>query len=260
MAMGKRRGGAKATKAQGRADAAKGAQRRARKKGTWGGARKGAGRKPGPRPAGPHRARPRHLSTQPVLVTLRAEREPLADERAFAALRLAILRSGRRTPERFRVVHFAVQGDEVKLIVEASNAGELSAALRSVTIRIARYVNDAVGRKGPFWIGRWRGRALRSARDVREALVSVLANVTPSSPAARSDFNSRSSAEWFDGWKGYTPARVASEPSEDEVGWDELTACPVLPPRTRLLRTDWRELGLIAKTETPPMAARASTP
>jgi hypothetical protein len=198
------------------------------------------------------------VSSQPVLVTLRAEPDPLADERAFPALRLAISRSGRRTPERFRVVHFAVQGDEVKLIVEASNARELSAALRSVTIRIARYVNDAVGRKGPFWIGRWRGRALRSARDVRDALVDIYANVASSS-AGRPDFNPRSSAAWFDGWKGYTQPQLPSEPSEDGIE-DEVTACPVLPPRSRLLRADWRELGLIAKTETALLAARGGTP
>ena len=75
-----------------------------------------------------------------------------------------------RAPERFRVLHFSVQWDHVHLVVEASDKRALSAGVRGVAIRLARYVNELVMRKGRFWADRWHGRALTSPRQVRQVL------------------------------------------------------------------------------------------
>src|SRR3954468_20208267 len=143
---------------------------------TWGGARRGAGRKPGPRPRTPHAARPIHRAAEPVHVTLRARIAALRSRFVFPTVRLAIARAARRDPETFRVVHYSVQRDHVHLVVEAADARALSSGVRSIAIRIARYVNDLLGRRGSFWADRWHGRALASLREVRAALVYVLAN------------------------------------------------------------------------------------
>ncbi len=143
---------------------------------TWGGARAGAGRKRAERGNVAHRARPAQRATEPVHVTLRARVAPLRSQHVFPTVRLALLRAGRRDPERFRVLQFSVQHDHVHLIVEAKDKRALSSGVRSVAIRIARYVNDLLGRRGRLWADRWHGRALRTPREVRNALVYVLAN------------------------------------------------------------------------------------
>src|SRR5262249_28061908 len=75
---------------------------------TWGGWRKGAGRKAGEglRPV-PHRVRASHRAAHPVHVTLRVVPLPsLREQVIFAAIRRAL---GAASSEAFRVVHFSVQ-------------------------------------------------------------------------------------------------------------------------------------------------------
>src|SRR5262245_1640619 len=145
---------------------------------TWGGRRSNAGRKraPGVRANTPHRARPEHFARHPVHVTLRSAFRPLRSQHVFPTLRIAFARANRRDPERFRIVHFSVQYDHVHLLVEARDKAALSAGVRSISIRIARYVNELLGRKGRLWADRWFGRDLTTERAVRVALVYVLAN------------------------------------------------------------------------------------
>src|SRR3954466_10745592 len=101
---------------------------------TWGGARRGAGRKPGPRPNTPHAARPIHRAAEPVHVTLRARIAALRSRFVFPTVRLAIARAARRDPETFRVVHYSVQRDHVHLVLEAKDARALSSGVRSIAI------------------------------------------------------------------------------------------------------------------------------
>jgi putative transposase len=87
-----------------------------------------------------------------------------------------------------------VQHDHLHLLVEASSKRELSAGMRSVVIRIARYVNALLGRRGRYWADRWHGRGLRSPREVRNALVYVLANFRKH--ARRSESSSLGRPTW----------------------------------------------------------------
>lgn len=113
----------------GRAGAVVPAQRNLAEVPTWGGPRANSGRKAGARPKVRHRARPTHVATSPVHVTMR--RAPglpsLRSERLHNLLREAI-RATRR--EGFRIVHYSVQADHVHLVIEADDATILSNGMR----------------------------------------------------------------------------------------------------------------------------------
>lgn len=250
----------------------------------WGGARPGAGRKRGARGKVWHRARPPHAAGEPVHVTLRARIAPLRTQFVFPTVRLALLRSTRRDPERFRLLQYSVQRDHVHLIVEARDKRALSRGIQSLAIRVARYVNDLLGRRGALWADRWHGRALKSPREVRNALVYVLANfrkhgeLTGARCVREADaagIDPYSSGEWFDGWREWSPhsgappplvgrarrvapRRIAPHRSVDEATNeartardDEATAKVVAQPRTWLAAVGWRRHGLVGLGEGP---------
>lgn len=134
----------------------------------WGGRRPGAGRPVGPNPRVLHRARPDHDAEHPVHVTLKSK-VSLRRASIFATLAKAIAGANERAPDRFRIVHYAVQAELLHLIVEASDSGVLSAGVRGIAVSVARRVNQRLGREGPLWDDRWRGRLLTSPSAVREA-------------------------------------------------------------------------------------------
>jgi putative transposase len=242
---------------------------------TWGGKRAGAGRKPGPRPNTPHRARLPHVSSQPVHVTLRSKLTPLRSQQLFPTIQLAIRDACHREPKRFRVLHFSVQREHVHLIVEASDEQALSSGMRSVAIRIARYVNDLLSRRGPLWADRWRGRALTSPRQVRNALLDVLANFRKDARRGLAPgIDAYSSAAWFDGWQEWTPSSGSPPPLAEGRrppwlrdfdggrgpgdtgdargdGTDGVATCPVVGARTWLAAHGWRQHGLLHIGESP---------
>lgn len=120
---------------------------------TWGGARRGAGRKPpGSRRAGPHRARERFRGVRPVHVSLRVAPHVwnLRSERAFTVIHGAIGALRRRRG--FQVVQYAIQGNHLHLIAEAEGSARLSAGVRALTIRVARGLNrtHGSGLRGPL--------------------------------------------------------------------------------------------------------------
>jgi hypothetical protein len=170
---------------------------------------------------------------------------------------LALKRAARRDPDRFRIVHWSVQRDHVHLLVEAADKRALSSGIRSVTIRIARYVNDLLGRRGPLWADRFHSRAITSPRGARNALVYVLANFRKHTIGVRRPgLDPYSSAASFDGWREWqpelgTPPPFAETPPSSHDAFrvrDELTA---LGPRTWLVRRGWRRHCLISIAEAP---------
>src|SRR5438034_4498795 len=209
---------------------------------TWGGKRPGAGRKPSGRKVGvPHRARPAHDARHPVHVTLRAcvGIPSLRTEPIFPAIRRGLAQASRGG---LRVLHFSVQRDHVHLLVEALDVRVLSRGLQGLAIRIAKGVNRVLRRRGRVWGDRYHARALRTPREVRNALVYVLQNWRKHVPGARG-VDARSSGRWFEGWR--TPVeRIAASP-------------PVVPPRTWLAAVGWRRLGLLHIDEGPALSGRA---
>ena len=206
---------------------------------TWGGARPGAGRKPGPRPKVPHVARPSHRASHPVHVTVRARAGlPSFREEAIAsAVREAIAASG-RSPilgSSFRIVHFSVQTNHVHLIVEAHDRESLSRGMRGLNTRLARTVNRVLAVRGRVWNERYHAHALRTPREARNAIVYVLMNAKKHG-VRLAGLDRFSSTGWFDGLADAVP--LADER-------------PTAAPKTWLARVGWRRHGLVHTHERP---------
>jgi REP element-mobilizing transposase RayT len=186
-----------------------------------------------------------------VHVTLRSAFRPLRSQHVFPTVSLAIKGATRRDESRFRVLQFSVQHDHVHLVVEASNRRALSSGIASLAIRIARYVNDLVRRRGRLWADRWHGRELTSPRQVRNALVYVLANFRKHSKTSlRPGVDAFSSATRFDGWRGFdtgAPLPRAGPPHHDAMARHVV----VSEPETWLGATGWRRAGLVRVGEAP---------
>jgi hypothetical protein len=117
-------------------------------------------------------------------------------------------------------------------------------------MRITRYINDLLSRRGSLWADRWHGRALKSPREVRHALVYVLANFRKHSsrPVPRG-VAPCSSGPWFRGWlRAARPPPPAGRalpvaPTDDEV--------PVADPTTWLPREGFLKAGRVRLDEAP---------
>ena len=148
----------------------------------WGGARRGAGRKPkGARPLVPHDTRPVHKTRFPVLVTTRlCPGLPSLRKPGEAARIRAALASANECGEaggRFQIVHHSIQSNHLHLIVEAADRRALSRGVQGLLVRIARALNRLWKRCGSVFADRFHERELRNPRQVRNALVYVLQNL-----------------------------------------------------------------------------------
>lgn len=180
----------------------------------------------------------------PAHVTLRVQRGlPSLRRKRFVREFRASLRQACERGE-FRVVHYSVQRNHLHLIVEAAGKGALGRGMKAVGARLARAVNRVFTRKGPVLSGRYHVKALRSPREVRNAIAYVLLNVRKhwrqrngQAPPVRLD--EASSGAWFDGW------------SREPPGTGSSGAPDVARPRTWLLSRGWRRHRLIDPGETP---------
>ena len=203
---------------------------------TWGGSRRGAGRKPlGPTAGVPHRRRPGHDGAHPAHVTLRVVSgcPSLRSKRVFSELRTAFAKV---STKRFHVAHFSVQTNHVHLVVEAANELAIGRGMQGLGIRLAKAINRVSGRRGRVWADRYHARALRTPKELRNALVYVLLNGRKHHVTGPGT-DPCSSGLWFDGWKDLRGAMPG--------------ASPIMRARTWLLRVGWRRHGLIDFTESP---------
>ena len=146
----------------------------------------------------------------------------------------------------FRVCHFSVQGNHIHLVVEADSAQALSEGMRAWTIRVARAINRALGRKGKVFRERYHAVRLKTGRQVRAALCYVLQNARRHGldvPVGAPD--PFSSAWWFTGWK-HERWRVGLKAPPD--------GATVAAAEGWLLTDGWRRWGLIGVDEVPPAA------
>ena len=220
---------------------------------TWGGRRKGAGRKRGPNPGLPHSSR-RRFTRLPVHITLRMRSDvpslrlvPIvqAIERTFAA---GCARPG------FRLVHYSLQSNHAHLIVEAVDRAALGRGMKSIAARLARAVNRVAERSGRVLTDRYHHHILETPRKVRNALRYVLLNARRHAGAAAAAaersgpvrLDPASSARWFDGWKKERLEEVVRDGLDDDR---ERSA--VARPRTWLLAIGWRRWGLLDPAEVP---------
>jgi REP element-mobilizing transposase RayT len=222
---------------------------------THGGARRGAGRKRvAPKARVLHRPRTLLTGREPVLVTLTTQRTAsnLRGRRAMER----IVRSLSRAKERLgvRIVHYSVQRDHLHLIVEAEDTRSLSRAMQGLSVRIAKALNRALGRRGRVFADRFHDRVLSSPRQVRHALAYVLCNARKHAAAppirggaAPSWVDPCSSARAFDGW--CREVRVTGDSGDD-------VAIATAAPRVWLLRIGWRRGGLLHPDHCPGSASQ----
>jgi len=210
-----------------------------------GGPRSGAGKPAAPRPIVHHVKRDEVLKRHPSHVTIRVV-SGMSSMRRRPFLRI-FQRSLRevRGREDFRVVAYSVQDDHVHFIVEASNKDALARGMKAVGSRLARAVHRFFSRTGRVLAGRYHIRALKTPKEVRNALAYVLLNDrkhkqarTGQAPPVRID--PASSGRLFDGWSRQVFAE-ALVPRLVEVS----------PPQTWLLCVAWKNSGLIDPAEIP---------
>ena len=211
-----------------------------------GGARPGAGRKPNGAAAMMSRStRAAHAAYHPALVTvkLRQHLPRLRNKKERDALLVHFARGKDRFG--FRLLHFAILNDHLHFVVEAKDRTALSRGLQGLLIRMARGLNKLWGRKGKVFADRYHDRALKSPREVRNALVYVLGNGKKHAAQGRmiAKFTGPdvfTSAAWFDGFV-----------EELEVVNLDKHPLPVTRPRTWLAGVGWRRLGKIGFDEMP---------
>jgi REP element-mobilizing transposase RayT len=144
---------------------------------TWGGKRKGAGRKPPPGREGiRHDASERFRPSQPVHVSVRVAEHVwnLRSERSYRIIDAAI--RGVRARDDFRVVHFSVLGNHLHLIGEADGPRALGNGMRALAIRLAVRLNRMMGRAGQVFAARYHAHVLGTPAEVRNAIAYVLGN------------------------------------------------------------------------------------
>lgn len=211
----------------------------------WGGARRGASRKPGSKPRIRHYARAEIRRDQPCHVTMRVRPglPSLRTPRLVRAFRRSLRQACDR--EKFRVVEFSIQTNHVHLIVEASDRLSLARGMMAVSARLGRAVNRVFHRSGPVLSDRYHLRTLATPRETRNALAYVLLNGRKH-PAERAIRVARapapdpaSSGGWFTGW-------------QQRVVWRLPRGTPcVAAARSWLLRVGWKSHGLIDLSEIP---------
>jgi REP element-mobilizing transposase RayT len=245
---------------------------------SWGGRRKGAGRKPkGERAMLPHRARPEHKARFPVLVTTRlcpglaSLRKPGEAARVRAALASANERAASRAALRaprgakeaadFQVVHHSIQSNHLHLIVEAPDRRALTRGVQGLLVSIARALNRYWGRGGPVFAERFHERELRNPRQVRNGLVYVLQNLRKHGIRLAGP-DPYSSAPEFEGWitgrpklraigAGARPARMGGDPLPEVRGLRRAMRVGVPGAKTWLLGVGWRRHGPLDPRESP---------
>ena len=183
-------------------------------------------------------------SRHPVHVTMRlVDGLPsLRKQAAFDVVRTAF--RGARGREGFRLVHYSVLSNHLHLVVEAKDASALSLGLRSIQARMAYGLNRLWERKGRLFGDRYHARALKTPREVRNALAYVLLNARKHAAEAgrrllRRWLDPFSSGGCFDGWR--SDVRAHRPPD----------AFDVTSPRTWLLHTGWRRHRLLLLDEVP---------
>jgi len=213
---------------------------------TWGGARRGAGRKkrrlaPGERAPIPHVARPPHKDGNPVHVTFRARPglPSFRSERVHRMLTSVLSRQQKETKrprkysEDFQVVHFSIQSNHLHVMVEARN-GTLRSGVSGLAIAFAKQLNKLLRRAtGKVWAQRYHARQLATPREVRNALAYIFHNWKKHGAITFGAIvDKHSSALRFDGWAEEVIGLYFA-PKPDQPPWRPVA------PRTWLLRVGW---------------------
>ena len=218
---------------------------------TWGGKRRGAGRKPRGRRGVRHVRRPAVSPHEPVHITLRVVPEVgrLRRGKCHQAVREALKTSVKRQLGRFRVCHISIQGNHLHLLAEAEDRQALSRGMQGFAISCAKHLNARLGhgkkpRRGRVFADRYHAETLEYPQRVRHCLSYVLNNWRRHREDAGRSWrvDPFSSGRTFSGWTDAS-ALIELRPGEEPL--------MVWFPRTWLLREGWQRYGPISPWERP---------
>ena len=186
---------------------------------TWGGRRKGAGRRRADPPgvtvvrkakgtAQCHGRRPMLGKRGSAMITVRVRRHVwnLRSQRCFQVVFQAL--HALRQLEWIRVVDYSVLGNHLHLIVEVEGQqgdarAVLARGMQSFLIRVARGLNRVMGMSGKVFEGRYDARPIRNAAQARRARIYVVNNARRHFPSWRDvdAVDPYSSGDSFEGWR-----------------------------------------------------------
>jgi REP-associated tyrosine transposase len=150
---------------------------------TWGGKRKGAGRRPKGAEAGvAHRRRPVVTAKVPVHVTVRMLPHVwnLRSRRSFRVIGRAIYAAAERFDA--RICTYSVHGNHVHIVAEAASPRALGRSMKGFGVRVAKGLNKMMDRKGRVLADRYHEHVLRTPTEVRRAVHYVLGNFRKHAP------------------------------------------------------------------------------
>jgi len=214
-----------------------------------GGRRAGAGRKPNGDKAGvSHGPRALLAARFPAHITMKLQQglPRLRSKREYASLRAAF--AAGCDSAGFRLTHYAVLNDHLHFLVEARDRQTLTRGLQGLAIRIAKALNKLWQRRGTVFADRYHDRILKTPREVKNALVYVLANGRKHAAEGREvavpqAIDTFTSAPWFDGFRETVTVRGI-----------EAIPRPVTAARTWMLTIGWRRHGLLSVHDLPATA------
>lgn len=156
----------------------------------------------------------------------------------------------------FRLVHFNVESNHLHFITEAGDKDAQSRGLQGLGVRLAKRLNRQLGRSGAVFESRYHSRALKTPKEVRNALRYVLNNARHHAAERGEALPSNwidpySSAIWFDGW---SPPLVLDQPWKHDL---LAMQPPTVRPTVWLLTTGWKQVhGPIGIDEIPGLATK----
>lgn len=212
-----------------------------------GGKRRGAGRKPsGPRSRVAHTAREEFSRHHPLNITVRILDEVghARNLPVFRAVAAAMVVVQSRTD--FRICHLSIQGNHLHLVCEADSRDALSSGMIAFKTSAGRRINKALGRSGEVFEDRYHVEVIRSVAQLRNTLCYVLNNWRKhgADRGEVSRVDPYSTGYHFPGWaEPDIPKPVVAPPGSDIL--------PYTPPRTWLLREDWKLAAPISLFEVP---------
>lgn len=138
----------------------------------------------------------------------------------------------------FRLVEYSVLSNHIHILAEAKGREALAKGMQGLLVRLAKGLNKLWGRRGPVFSDRYHDHVLKTAREVRNALVYVLQNAKKHGVRLRLALDYFSSAAWFSGWREKLAMRNQPPQATSKAG-------------TWLLKKGWRRRGLLSVFELP---------
>src|SRR5260370_15281682 len=124
-----------------------------------------------------HLTRPKFAYRFPQHVTIRMLPSVwnLRSQRCFSVLQRAMWK-GSAKELGFKLVHFAVMGNHIHMLVEAVGKEALSRGMQGLNIRIAKALNSVMGRHGQVLSDHYNATILRSPSQTLNARAYLLRN------------------------------------------------------------------------------------